>query len=194
MSDKQKESNQDKIAGQDASCDCAADARDEKISELDILKQSLEEIKKQKEDYYDQLLRLQADFANYRRRSEEEKKKYLEWGKEKILVRQIQFNDILEQALKSAKSGGKTEDIITGLEMIVREFAKMLKEEGVEEIKIKKFDPNVCEALDTCECGEEDGKILEVYQKGYKINGNLARTAKVKVAKRCYNDGVKSEE
>ncbi|MDR1940931.1 MAG: nucleotide exchange factor GrpE [Endomicrobium sp.] len=178
MSDKEKDIN---LSGAETAYEDIA--RDEKISELEILKQSLEEKKKEAEGFYDQLLRLQADFANYRKRLEEEKKTYLEWGKEKILQKQISLADILEQALESAKSGGKTEDIIIGLEMVVKEFSKMLKEEGVEEIKSDKFDPNVCEALDTVECENEDGEILQTYQKGYKINGRLMRTAKVKVAK-----------
>jgi molecular chaperone GrpE len=167
-------------------CCCEEDARDAKLSELEILKQSFDEKKKQAEDYYDQLVRLKADFENFRRRSEKEKRDYLDWGKEKILLKQISIDDVLQQALKSAKSGGKTEDIIVGLDMISKEFSKMLKEEGVEEITCEKFDPNVCEALDTVESEEEDGSILEVYQKGYKMNGKLIRAAKVKVAKNAH--------
>ena len=179
MPDKEKDVTKEQECKE---CDCDA-ARDEKLSELDILKQSFDEKKKQSEEYYDQLLRLKADFENYRRRSEKEKKDYLDWGKEKILLKQIYIDDVLQQALKSAKSGGKVEDIIVGLDMISKEFSKMLAEEGVEEVKCEKFDPNLCEALDTVESGEEDGKILEVYQKGYKMNGKLIRAAKVKVAK-----------
>jgi len=170
-------------SGQEKSCEEIA--RDVKLSELEILQQSFEEKKKEAETLYDQLVRLQADFANYRRRAEEEKKQYLQWGKEKILLKQIFIDDILEQALKSAKKGDDIKSIITGLEMVNKEFAKMLKEEGVEEIKCKKFDPNLCEALDTVETeDEEDGKVLEVYQKGYTMNGSLMRTAKVRVSKK----------
>jgi molecular chaperone GrpE len=160
-------------------------ARDEKICELEILKQSIEEKKNQAQDYYDQLLRLKADFENYRRRSEKEKRDYLEWGKEKILIKQISIGDVLRQALESAKLGNNIESIMLGLEMISKEFSKMLKEEGVEEIECDKFDPNICEALEYVEGEEEeDGKILEIYQKGYKMNGKLIRAAKVKVAKK----------
>jgi len=163
-------------------CDYS-EARNEKISELEILKQSVEEKKKQVEDYYDQLLRLKADFENYRKRSEKEKKDYLEWGKEKILLKQINIYDVLQQALKSAKTGNNMESIIVGLEMINSEFLKMLKEEGVEEIQCERFNPDVCEAVDNIESEEEEGTVLEIYQKGYKLNGRLVRAAKVKVAK-----------
>jgi molecular chaperone GrpE len=163
-------------------CNCN-DARDDKIAELEILKQSVEDKSKQAQDFYDQLLRLKADFENYRKRSEKEKKDYLEWGKEKILLKQLSIDDILQQALKSAKEGNNMESIIIGLELINKEFSKMLKEEGVEEIQCEKFDPNICEALEQVESEAEDETILEVYQKGYKINGKLIRTTKVKVAK-----------
>jgi molecular chaperone GrpE len=165
------------------SCECSDDARDEKVAELEILKQSVDEQKALAQDYYDQLVRLKADFDNFRRRSEKEKKDYLDWGKEKILVKQIAIDDVLQHALKSAKAGNNIESLIVGLDMISKEFAKMIKEEGVEEIQCEKFDPNMCEALDYVESDEEDGKVLEVYQKGYKMNGKLIRTAKVKVAK-----------
>jgi molecular chaperone GrpE len=165
------------------SYECGDDARDEKVVELEILKQSVDEQKALAQDYYDQLVRLKADFDNFRRRSEKEKKDYLDWGKEKILVKQIAIDDVLQHALKSAKAGNNIESIIVGLGMISKEFAKMLKEEGVEEIQCEKFDPNMCEALDYVESDEEDGKVLEVYQKGYKMNDKLIRTAKVKVAK-----------
>jgi molecular chaperone GrpE len=158
-------------------------ARDEKIAELEILKQSVEEQKGLAQNYYDQLIRLKADFENYRRRSEKEKKDYLDWGKEKILIKQINIVDVLQQALKSAKEANNIESVVVGLDMISKEFLKMLKEEGVEEIVCEKFDPNVCEALDIVESEQEDGKVLEVYQKGYKMNGKLIRIAKVKVAK-----------
>jgi molecular chaperone GrpE len=162
---------------------CEEYARDEKLSELEILKQSFDEKKKEAEEYYGQLVRLKADFENFRRRSEKEKKDYLDWGKEKILLKQISIDDVLQQALKSAKAGNNIESIVLGLDMISKEFSKMLKEEGVEEIQCEKFDPNFCEALDLAESEEEDGAILEVYQKGYKMNGKLIRPAKVKVAK-----------
>ncbi|MDR3071733.1 MAG: nucleotide exchange factor GrpE [Endomicrobium sp.] len=169
-------------------CDKTKEAKDKKISELEILKQSVEEQKNLAQNYYDQLIRLKADFENYRRRSEKEKNDYLDWGKEKILIKQIYINDVLQQALKSATTASNVESLVVGLEMISKEFVKMLKEEGVDEVQCEKFDPSVCEALDYVESSEEDGTILEVYQNGYKMNGKLVRPAKVKVAKN--NKGV----
>ena len=160
-------------------------ARDEKLSELDILKQSVEDKQKKADEYYDQLLRLKADFENFRRRTEKEKQDFLNWGREKILIKQISIYDVFEHAINSVKAGQNLESIMVGLEMIQKEFAKMLKEEGVEKIECldKKFDPNFCEALVQVESDKEEGTVLEVYQNGYKFNGKLMRAAKVKVAK-----------
>jgi molecular chaperone GrpE len=160
-------------------------AREEKLSELDILKQSVEEKQKKAEEYYDQLLRLKADFENFRRRTEKEKQDFLNWGREKILIKQISIYDVFEQALQSVKTGKNLDSIMVGLDMIHKEFAKMLKEEGVEKIECldKKFDPHFCDALAYVESDKEEGTVLEVYQPGYKFNGKLMRAAKVKVAK-----------
>lgn len=189
MNNEQKEDLIDTKA-EEVSCQ---DAQEKKILEVDILRQSVEEQRRLAQNYYDQLLRLKADFENYRKRSEKEKKDYLELGKEKILVKQIYIDDILQQALKSAKTGNNMESIGIGLDMISKEFSKMLHEEGVEEISCKMFDLNICEALDIVESDQEDGRILEVYQKGYTLNGKLIRPAKVKVAKNNSAENKKEE-
>ncbi|MDR0984961.1 MAG: nucleotide exchange factor GrpE [Endomicrobium sp.] len=172
------------------SCLDYKEARNEKIYELEILRQSLEIKKKQLSSFYEQILRLKADFENYRKRSEKEKLNYLNSGKERILLKQINVYDIIQQALISIKSSSNIKNIIIGLEMIDKEFLRILKEEGVEEVKCEKFDPSFCEALEYAESKEEDGKILKVYQKGYKKDGKLIRVARVRVAK----NSIKNED
>ncbi|MBN1622358.1 MAG: nucleotide exchange factor GrpE [Endomicrobiales bacterium] len=159
--------------------------RNQKVSELDILKQSLEEKKKQAEEYYDQLLRLKAEFENYRQRTEKEKQTHRLWGKEEILLKQIMLLDVIEQAYKSIENNASPESILKGLELIKIEFAKMLTSEGVKEIESlgEKFDPNLHEAVEQIGSEEEEGKVLEVLQKGYIFNKRLIRPAKVKVSK-----------
>ncbi len=161
-------------------------ARDEKLSELDILQQSLEEKKKQAESYYDQLLRLKAEFENYRRRSEKEKQSHLMWGKEEILMKQIGLLDVLQQAAKSAQSCTNIESIRKGLDLITQEFVKMLCSEGVAETNPlgKKFDPSTDEAVERVASDQEEGTVVDVAQKGYTFNGRVIRPAKVKVAKK----------
>jgi molecular chaperone GrpE len=160
-------------------------ARDEKLTELEILRQSFEDKKKQADEYYSQLLRLKADFENFRKRSDKEKQTHLQWGKEEMLLKQIGQLDLLDQARKSANASDNIESIRTGLEMIYGEFAKLIASEGVKEIESmgKKFDPELHEAVEKLECDREDDTILEVVQKGYIYNTRVVRPAKVKVAK-----------
>ncbi|MDR1052508.1 MAG: nucleotide exchange factor GrpE [Endomicrobium sp.] len=154
--------------------------------EVNNLKNTLNEKDKLIKNYYDQLMRLKAEFENYRKRVEKEKQDYLDFGKEIILVKQIKIIDILEQALNSAKVCNDINSIIVGIEMMKTEFLKTLKDEGIEEIYCEKFDHNLCEVIDYVENNEEeDGKIIKIYQKGYKMNGKLIRPVKVKVVKNC---------
>lgn len=162
-------------------------AREVKLSELDILKQSLEEKQKQAEEYKAEYLRSVAEYQTLRNRTEKEKSEYINFGKAKILERNISIYDVFEQAMISVRAGQDLKSIKVGLEMIYNEFSKMLKEEGIEKIDClnKKFDHNVCEALDQVETDEvEEGTVLAVYQNGYKLNGKLMRPARVKVAKK----------
>jgi molecular chaperone GrpE len=164
-------------------------AREEKLSELEILQQSLEEKKKQADEYYDQLLRLKADFENFRRRTERDKQAHLQWGKEEILLKQIGLLDVLEHALQSARTSTNIESIQKGLELIRQEFAKMIYSEGIAEIESqgKKFDPSVHDAIEQVESDQPEGTVLETVQKGYQLNGRLIRPAKVKVSKKKEN-------
>lgn len=159
--------------------------REEKVSELEILKQSLEDKKKQALDYYDQLLRLKAEFENFRQRSEREKMTHRLWGKEEILYKQINLLDVIEQAYQSVNATVNIESMRKGLELIKIEFAKMLTGEGVTEIECqgKPFDPHRHEALDMVNSAEPDGTILNVVQKGYIFNDRVLRPARVRVAK-----------
>ena len=172
-------------------------AREVKLSELDILKQSLEEKQKQADEYKAEYLRSVAEYQTLRNRTEKEKGEYINFGKAKILERQIGIYDVFEQAMVSVRAGQDLKSIKVGLEMIYNEFSKMLKEEGVEKIEClnKPFDHNVCEALDQVETDDvEEGTVLAVYQNGYKLNGKLMRPARVKVAKAKQKEEENKEE
>ena len=172
-------------------------ARQEKLSELEILKQSLEEKQKQADEYKAEYLRSVAEYQTLRNRIEKEKTEYINYGKAKILDRNIGIYDIFEQAMVSVRAGQDLKSIKVGLDMIYNEFSKMLKDEGVEKIDClnKQFDPNICEALDQVEDDTvEEGIILAVYQNGYKLNGKLMRPARVKVAKKKAKEQPSSAE
>lgn len=160
-------------------------AREEKVSELKILQQSLDEKKQLVDDYYQQILRLKADFENFRKRAEKEKQNYMIWGKEDILLKQIRLFDVMAQAKSSTLAGANIESIKKGIELIYQEFEKMLSDEGITEIECldAKFDPALHEAVDNVESDKQEGTIVEVLQKGYRMNERIIRHSKVKVAK-----------
>jgi molecular chaperone GrpE len=138
-------------------------------------------------EYWDKLLRLQADFENTRKRLDKEKQDFIKFANEGIIVELLNILDDLERAVGLAES--KHEDFpafLKGVEMILAHLYEMLKEYGVKpiEAKGKLFDPSYHEALMQAEdkdCPEHT--VLEELQKGYMCNDRVIRTAKVKVSK-----------
>lgn len=160
-------------------------ARDEKVSELEILQQSLEDKKKLAADYYDQLLRLRAEFDNFRKRTEKEKANYISWGKEDIIQKLLNIIDFLGHAQAGSLNSNNIDSVKKGIGLIHQEFLKLLSNEGVKEIDDSKklFDPALHEAIEYHESEQPESTILATLQKGYMLNEKVLRPAKVKVSK-----------
>lgn len=180
MSDKKNDKHVDSCA------DVISLAREEKIAEQKIYKESLDEKSKQIAQYHDQLLRLKADYENYRKRAEREKAEYLSWGKQDILIRLMQLKDVLEQAHRQASSTDNIASVVQGLELLYKEFDKFLTAEGLKAIQTdgQIFDPLLHEAVgyEESESGI-DGEIIEELQNGYIFQNRVVRPAKVRVRK-----------
>jgi len=146
-----------------------------------------EEADKAKE-YWDRLLRLQADFENTRKRLEREKNDFIKFANEGIVLELLSILDDLERTVELAQS--KHQDLaafLKGVEMILAHLYEMLKEQGVKPIEAngKIFDPNYHEALMQVETKDvPEHTVVEELQKGYLLNDRVIRTAKVKVAKK----------
>ena len=145
-------------------------------------------------EYWERLLRVQADFENTRKRIEKEKQDFLKFANENIITELLNILDDLERTIELAQS--KHQDIeafLKGVEMILAHLYELLKEHGVKPIdaKGKLFDPNYHEALMQAQTQElPEHTIMEELQKGYLLNDRVIRTAKVKVS---VND-IKTEE
>ena len=113
-----------------------------KIQEKD---EEIQNLKDKVEDYHSQVLRLQADFDNYKKRSEKEIKDYVKYANEGLILKIIDVYEDLERALKADKS----HDLKEGVEMIHKKLKDILKGEGLCEIDAsgEKFDPYKHEAL-----------------------------------------------
>lgn len=146
--------------------------------------QALQDAKKEAAGYYDQLLRLKAEFDNYRKRMEREKAEARNWGKQEMLMPLLSLVDVFEQALAQAKSAKDLKHVVSGLEMLHKSFSSFLKDEGIEPILAvgKKFDPHLAEALEQQEVEDHQaGQVLSELQKGYTYQGKVLRPSRVKV-------------
>jgi molecular chaperone GrpE len=135
------------------------------------------------EDYQEQLLRLQADFENYKKRSEKEMQEYMNYANEGLILKILESYEDLYRALKSEKS----DDLREGVELIYQKLSKILEGEGLKEIPAKgeKFDPFKHEAIMAeAHADYENGKVIEQLGKGYTLNSKVIKYSKVKVCKK----------
>lgn len=133
------------------------------------------------EELEDQVRRSLADYQNLEKRTREERVSWIKTANKDFIIRILPTLAHLESALKGAKDSGETSAWLQGIELAVKEFRKILEEEGLEEVQVESFDPNLHEAVGTRE-GQE-GAILDVLQMGYNLDGKLIRPAKVIVGK-----------
>lgn len=137
------------------------------------------------QEYEDRLLRLQADFDNYRKRIEREREEVYSYALEDIMIQLLPVIDNFERALDSFKAGNVDKKYVEGLEMVCRNFIETLSKNGLAEIEAINctFDPNFHHAVMQIEAEEEDENLVkEVFQKGYTLNSKVIRPCMVKVA------------
>lgn len=149
------------------------------------------------QEYYRQLVCLQADFENYRKRVEKERPALIQYGKMDVLRGLVPMYDILLKAKEEiSKDGAETEHIKQGLKMIFEEFEKFFKAQGVQIVcaKGKPYDPMTQEVVTTCPCaGEDDGKVMQEVSQGVVLDGKVIRPAQVIVGK-AQEDAQKEEK
>jgi len=152
--------------------------------EAQIVEEVTEETEEENEKYeflQESFLRLQADFTNYKRRTEQEKQDYLNIGVSKVINDLLPIVDNFERALENREEGNFYE----GVEMIYAQIKGLLERNGVEEIKAlnEKFDPNFHHAVLVEEAKDvESDTVIDVLQKGYKLGEKVLRPAMVKVS------------
>jgi molecular chaperone GrpE len=145
---------------------------------------ALSELKREKEELFDQYLRLKADFENYKRRSEKERMDIISRSLEELLERMLPVLDNFDRAVESESA--KVKAYKEGVELVYEQLMQVLVSEGLKSVKAldEEFDPEYHHAVVT-ECIEEkkDNVILEVLQTGYLYKDRLLRPAMVKVNK-----------
>ncbi|MCQ4923759.1 nucleotide exchange factor GrpE [Tissierella carlieri] len=148
------------------------------------LEEALESKDKELEELNNKLLRLQADFINFRKRAEKEKESTISYALESFVCNLLPIIDNFQRAMESEND--KENNFYKGIEMIYQQLMKALNENGVEQIKSlgESFDPNFHHAVFMEESDDyEEGKITEVLQNGYILKDRVIRPSMVKVAK-----------
>jgi molecular chaperone GrpE len=144
------------------------------------------ELKQQRDDYYDRLLRKTAEFDNYRKRTERERVQLSEAAAADLLQDLLPLVDDMERALKADPGGEATEAIRRGVELILKQLQETLRKRGVTPIESlgADFDPHFHMAVShEPAVGRREGEVVEEFRRGYMLGDRLLRPAMVKVAK-----------
>ena len=161
----------------------AAQESDEGADENDG-PETLTEAQEAMADMNERIIRLTADFDNFRKRAQREKDEARQFANQGLLEKLLPVLDNFEMALTAVKDADPS--VRDGVQMILDQLLGVLKESGVEPVDAmgQPFDPNLHEALSQEETTEvEEGTVVQQVQRGYKLNDRLVRPARVVVAK-----------
>jgi molecular chaperone GrpE len=148
---------------------------------VEELQKKLEEAENKAAEYLQMAQRLQADFDNFRKRTQRENEEFKAFATAGLISELLTIEDDLDRALDNAK---EENDFVIGVRGIRQNLMKVLESKGLTEIPTDgKFDPNCHEALCIVEA-DTDGDIAEVFQKGYRLGNKVLRYSKVKVTKK----------
>ena len=161
-------------------------SKKEPQGEIEELKKPLEEKDKTADEYLTQLQYLQADFENYKKNVARDKENFVKFANEGLILKLLNVLDEFESAFNALeKTVGSDTEKLEGFKIIYENLCKILECEGLKPIETsgRKFDHNYHEALMREESDAEEGTILEEFQKGYMLFGEVIRHSKVKIAK-----------
>ncbi len=157
-----------------------------KEKEIGELKKKLEEKEKEIKEHHDRLLRLAADFENYKKRAARDKEDWTKFANEDMIRAILPFIDNLERAVNHAQKVADTGVLIEGVRLTLQQILQSLNRFGLSSFQSvgKPFDPTVHEAMLVVETDQhEPNQVVEEFQKGYLLNDRLLRPATVSVSK-----------
>jgi len=137
------------------------------------------------DEYQGRALRAQADFDNFRRRTQKEKEELAQYATSKLVTELLSVLDNFERALVTTPSGPESEAFVKGVNMIFRQLDGVLKSEGLTAMETvgQPFNPEYHQAIMQVESEEyEEGIVTEEVQKGYLLKDKVLRPAMVKVS------------
>jgi molecular chaperone GrpE len=165
------------------------DEQPEAEAKGESLEQRLASAEAEAETHLNDLKRLAAEFENYRKRVAREQQALSTRASERLVKELLPIVDDLERALEAAEEHEEAK-LEEGVRLVHRQLASALEREGLAEIETNgKFDPHVHEALLAQPSEADEGSVIEVLQKGYRLGDRVLRPARVVVAASKEADG-----
>lgn len=171
---------------EEAEAEQAASEADEQAEEnqTELLEKQLKELQERLDEKENKLLRVQADFENYKRRARLDLEAVEKYRSQRIISDLLPALDNFERALGIDPDNEQTKSLLQGMEMVHRQILDALQNEGVEIIPSvgEQFDPNLHQAVMQVEDeAYESNAVVEELQKGYKLKDRVIRPSMVKV-------------
>ena len=154
-------------------------------SEAVVSTDKVSDLQRERDDYYDRWLRKTAEFENYRRRVERERREQADQRVVDVLLELLTVVDDFDRA-RTVEAGEGSEGYRRGVELIHTKLTDLLQKQGVRPIEAvgADFDPNIHQAvLHETSADHRDGEVIAELRRGYMIGDRLLRPAMVKVAK-----------
>ncbi len=151
-------------------------------AEGESLEERLAAAEAKAEEHLNDLKRVAADFDNFRKRSARERSETVTFANERLVKELLPVLDDLERALQAAEDHEEAK-LEEGVRLVQRQLAEVLRKAGLAEVETNgRFDPHVHEALLSQPSEADEGSVIEVVQKGYRLGDHVLRPARVVVS------------
>jgi len=158
---------------------------------------NLEEKSKLCDERHDQLLRLHAEFDNFKKRTAREYESLTKFANKRLIGEMLPVIDNFKRAVDSADKVSNINDLKNGIKLVLKQFEDILKQNGLEEIGSDgtQFNPDKHEAVIQVETDEHpEDTVIEEVRTGYRLHGNVIRPSLVKVSKKISKNKTKNSK
>ena len=158
--------------------------------------QNLEEKSKLCDEKHDQLLRLHAEFDNFKKRTAREYESLTKFANKRLIGEMLPVIDNFKRAVDSADKVSNINDLKNGIKLVLKQFEDILRQNGLEEIGSDdtQFNPDKHEAVIQVETDEHpEDTVIEEVRTGYRLHGNVIRPSLVKVSKKISKNKIKNK-
>ncbi|UOQ86054.1 nucleotide exchange factor GrpE [Gracilibacillus salinarum] len=184
MQEKDVNQNEQEEVIEDAEQELVSDEETATVTQTDVSEEEIQALQAEKDDLQNRLLRVQAEYDNFRKRTKKEKEADLKYKSQSVVTELLPVLDNFERALQVEVDDQAAKGVVDGLAMVYRQLKTVLENEGVSEIETdgQYFDPNLHQAvMQVEEEGFESNQIVDTMQKGYQLKDRVIRPAMVKV-------------